>query len=286
MPRMTLLLLLVCLTGCSKREAALTPPPVPRFPQRVVSMAPGITEILLRMDAGSLLVGISNHCPALEGRTLPRLGSLASPSIQALVALQPDLVLTVHMPQFERQLLAHKIPFEVIYLDSFNELLSAYHKVGGLLGLQDQARALERSTVNQIGLLKRKLKGVDRRRVLLVLGPHPRWVAGSGSMFDDMIKFARGTNAATRKGAKLYALTDAELRRAAPDLIVELLDRSRGDKTTLRAARRYWSRFKDVPAIKNGQLVFLDERLFLMIGPNSVDGTQQLARALHPDRFQ
>jgi len=50
MPRMTLLLLLVCLTGCSKREAALTPPPVPRFPQRVVSMAPGITEMLLGAD--------------------------------------------------------------------------------------------------------------------------------------------------------------------------------------------------------------------------------------------
>ncbi len=278
------LLLTVC--GCSKREAQPITESASAYPRRLVSMAPGITEILLRLGADAMLVGTSSDCPVPKGHDPARLGNLVLPDIEQLVLLNPDLVLTVHEPSFERQLLARKIPFEVVELDSFTKLITAYERVGRLLGLQDQAREQERKLVDQIGRLKRQLKGVARPRVLLVLGPHPRWVGGSASMFNDMIRFAQGMNVATLKGGRLYELSPAEVRLAAPEVIIEVVDMSRDRAGVIARERLFWRRFKGVPAVANNRIVFLDERLFLMVGPKSIAGTQQLARALHPDRFQ
>lgn len=274
------------LAGCSRRKPEPIVEQPPTYPKRVVSMAPGLTRILLDIGAEPLLVGVSDHCPFPKERELPRLGTLAHPDLQGIAKLKPDLVLTVHQPQLERELHGKDLPLEVVSLDSFTKLVDAYTRIGTLLGMPDAAREGVRRTTARILKLKSKLQGLDRPSVLMVLGPHPRWVAGPRSMFNDIIRFAWGRNAATRRNGRLYPLSASEVRRAAPDVIVVLMDRRGKRREQLRRERRFWRQFQDVPAIRHGRLLVLDEGPFLEVGPRSVDGTQLLARRLHPDRFQ
>lgn len=251
----------------------------------MVSLSPGITEILYRLGAAPLVVGVSDLCPAPPQGSLPRLGTLLRPDLAQVADLRPDLVLIVPQPDLEHRLLQMKLTAEVVQIDSFTQLIDAYRKVGQRVGLEDASRKLERETLDRIAGLKRALEGTPKKRVLLVLGPHPRWVAGPASMFHDMLRFAQGENAATRAEAKLYRLDEAELRAARPDVIVAVIDGG-GDRRAAERERQFWRRFRDVPAAGGDRVVVLDEKLYLMVGPLAVDGAQLLARTLHPRRFQ
>jgi iron complex transport system substrate-binding protein len=62
--------------------------------QRIVSLAPSITETLFAIGAGAQVVGVTDYCtyPA-EARRKPRVGGIINPSIEAIVGLRPDLVI-------------------------------------------------------------------------------------------------------------------------------------------------------------------------------------------------
>src|ERR1043165_1036300 len=65
-------------------------------PKKIVSLAPSITEMLFALGFGDRLVGVTTYCdyPA-EARQLPKIGGFMSPSIEAIVAKRPDLVIGV-----------------------------------------------------------------------------------------------------------------------------------------------------------------------------------------------
>ena len=67
---------------------------IPEHPQRLVSLAPSITETLYALGLGDLLVGDTDYCDyPPEAKRKPRVGNLLNPSLERIVSLKPDLVL-------------------------------------------------------------------------------------------------------------------------------------------------------------------------------------------------
>src|SRR5262249_60939612 len=92
---------LAVLAGC-----AAPPPPAPAGPaRRVVSLAPSVTEIVYALGAGDRLIGVCGQCdhPA-AARALPRVGGYLAPSVEAVLAAQPDLRIAVPPPRHPRAL--------------------------------------------------------------------------------------------------------------------------------------------------------------------------------------
>src|SRR5262249_52973499 len=86
---------LAVVAGC-----AATPRAVPAGPaRRVISLAPSVTEIVYALGAGDRLIGVCGQCdhPA-AARALPRVGGYLAPSVEAVLAAQPDLVIAVPSP--------------------------------------------------------------------------------------------------------------------------------------------------------------------------------------------
>nr|WP_119066176.1 helical backbone metal receptor [Aggregatilinea lenta] len=69
--------------------------PIDHVPQRVVSLVPSLTESLFDLDLGSRLVGVTAYCvrPVMGVQLLPRVGGTKNPDVDAIVRLEPDLVL-------------------------------------------------------------------------------------------------------------------------------------------------------------------------------------------------
>ena len=68
-------------------------------PQRIVSTAPSITELLYALGLGDRVVGVTRFCRyPPEARWKPKIGDYTSPNLEAIAALRPDLVIVQTNP--------------------------------------------------------------------------------------------------------------------------------------------------------------------------------------------
>lgn len=85
---------LLLLSGCGETEK--TPLPIPQNPQRIVSTAPSITEILFALGLGERVAGVTRFCRyPHEAISLPKIGDLLNPNWEAMIILHPDLIITL-----------------------------------------------------------------------------------------------------------------------------------------------------------------------------------------------
>ncbi len=123
---------------------------VPEPPQRIVSLAPDMTDMVFRLGLGDALVGISSFChrPAgrLEGR--PRVGAYLKVVWDRLDALQPDLVLTTLGAQREttQRLLARGYPVVALPVPlSVWEILGNLRRLAAAVGRTARSVPAKRS---------------------------------------------------------------------------------------------------------------------------------------------
>ena len=163
---------------------------------RVVSLAPALTAILLELGAEELLVGVDDRSlrmlPAVEGQ--PRVGGLFNPSLEAIVALEPDLVVLV--PGAEQRSLQERLEaldIEVLALPntSLSELLACIETLGERVGRLERARARVAEIREAFRRAEAESIVASRPRTVLVLQRDPLFVVGGGSFIDRML-FAAG----------------------------------------------------------------------------------------------
>src|SRR5438876_11788385 len=83
--------ILTVLIGCDRDRSIARPAGAG---QRIVSLAPSVTETLFALGAGAEVVGVSQYCDfPPEVRHLPRVGSFITPNVEAIAALRPTLVI-------------------------------------------------------------------------------------------------------------------------------------------------------------------------------------------------
>ena len=170
-------------------SAHCSPPPLPK---RIVSLAPAMTETLYSLGLGGRIVGVTNVCdrPA-EARNKQKIGGMANPSLEAIVALRPDMVVMNREGNpkelFER-LAGLGIKTYVFTATRLDELPAAFRKMGEALGVKDSAERLagriEAAIKAPMG--QKPLHGfAGRKKALFVIWPEPLIVAGPGTIIDD-----------------------------------------------------------------------------------------------------
>jgi len=248
--------------------------------RRVVSLNPSLTAILLALDGGAVLVGVDEFSarqqPAVS--ELPRVGGLTNPSLEGVVALQPDLVVLVPSAEqrdFRGQLRSLGIPLLELDPLNFDQVLETIAVLGARIGREEQARARAQAIRVVADRMKDLAPGRAPVRTVLVLQRDPLFVVGSGSFVDDMLQLAGGRNLAAEAFASPYPRVSREwLLAAAPDV---LLDSDHDPES----AAHYWSRWPSLPAVKTGRVVSLPEGQVTLPGPYLDRALELLAAALH-----
>jgi ABC-type hemin transport system substrate-binding protein len=171
----------------------------PRFPHRVVALAPNLTEIVFALGAGNRLVGVSqgsDYPP--EARRIPRIGGL-TPDLERIVALRPDLVVatTEGNPEWAvDRLRGLRIPVLVTSGRSLPEVFEAILSVGSALGKSARAKSLVGSLRRRRDFVLEQARTHRPRPALFLVWPDPPQVAGGGSFGDRLIADAGGRNLA------------------------------------------------------------------------------------------
>lgn len=263
---------------------------MPRSPERIVSLAPSLTEIVFLLGMQDRLVGVTRFCDyPPEASALPRVGGIVDPDLERIVAARPDLVLctTDGNPKEKVNVLEEMgIPCFAVGPQDLGAVLDSIERIGTLLGAPEKARreaGLLRSRMGRISRPEacgRNGTGLPERsgritpRVLFTLSTSPVIAAGKGTFLDEMIRISGGTNAAGKFSGRYPRLSAEDLVSASPDIILV---------AAMAGVERFpegLTRWKEIPAFRDGEVRSLDGDLVTRPGPRMVDALEGVSRIL------
>jgi len=256
-------------------------------PKRIVSLAPNITEILFSLGLDEEVVGISIHCNYPEKvKTRPRVGSYISLNFERIVSLKPDLIIATgagNTKEMVDRLERLGFPTFVIFPKRFDDVIQSILNVGQLVSKEKEALSMTESMSKRKGRIIELTRGLSGPKVFLQIGESPIVTVGKGSFADDLIRLAGGENVAGNDREMYPRLGMEEILKRSPEVILISSMRPGGD---YERALREWERWKTIPAVKQGRIHLIDSDLIDRPSPRIIDGLEEMARWIHPERFK
>ena len=252
--------------------------------ERVITLAPNLTEIIYAIGAGDLLVGNTTYCDFPEqAKSVQKVGDTLQPNIERILALRPNLIFITTSSQLEafaRQLSEHDIPVYVSDPHDLEGVIYSVQNIGRLLNRQKEAENLVSRLRARITAVEAAVKDRKPVRVFYQLSAEPLYTAGRDAFVTDLIKRAGGLSVTAEVPEAWPRYSQEAAVAAQPDAIVLPTGGSMGAANADVAAG-----LRKAPAVLNSKVFKIDGDLLVRPGPRAIDGLEQLARALHPDAF-
>lgn len=274
----------------SRQSQASKDTALPALPNRIVSMAPDLTEILFALGLDEEIVGVSQYSdypPAAKER--PSVGSFWQPNIESVVAAKPSLVLTL---EFARQKdLAERLKrigykSLTVRIETVNDLFAAIAKIGAATGRQHEANDVSRTIKKKLEDLSTLVGTEEKVRVLWVVQREPLRVAGRDTFVNEMIELAGGENAIGPTVHKYPPIGAEQVIASRAEVIIEP-DMGQHDPTAQeQSAFRYWSKFENLPAATNKRIYVIPGGEVSRLGPRLYEGIETIAKCLRPHLFE
>ena len=257
--------------------------------QRIISLAPSVTETVFALGLGDRLVGVSVYCDyPPEATKIDRVGTFLTPNIEAIVAKQPDVIIAVPSPGNQSAVRAlQRLGFQVILVDphSVKEIEESLVTIGRVLGREEEGRALAARVQAQIAGVQARVADTPERRVLMVVGQTPLVAVGSGTFQDELIRMAHGINLAATAGGEWPRLSIEFAVAARPEVIIDTT-MGNEERVGAAAALAFWSAFPTIPAVQDRRVYGFKAYQVLRPGPRIGDALESIARFIHPERFE
>lgn len=249
-------------------------------PEKIVSVAPNMTELLFLLGEGNKVIGRSDYCDTPEEATsIPSVGTLYTPDIEAIVALEPDVVLvSTHFDEENEQKLKD-LGITVLCLYEEHDIYGVYTMIetlGTLLNRVDKANELVQNMKDTFESVTDAINGQEQPTVYYVVGygEYGDFTAGGDTFVHGLLALAGGDNIAKDISGWNYSLES--LLEADPDVIIVGIGQAKGFK----AAEHYC----DLTAVKEGRVYEFDGyHLLDRQGYSNAEGVKELAKILYPE---
>ena len=251
--------------------------------QRVISMAPHVTELLFAAGGGARIIGAMNYSdyPA-QARSIPLVGSNSQIDLERVIALRPDLLIVWQSGNTARQIAQlHSLGIPVFHSEprKLETVASSMERFGRLLGTEPQAQLAAARFRAKVGELNKRYGSRPAVSVFYQAWDNPVYTLNGDQIASDAIRLCGGRN------------VFAGLATIAPQVSIEaVLQR---DPETIVGGKLYtpqdrglsiWQPYKDMTAVKRKNLFTLDEELLTRPGPRVVDGAAALCARLEEAR--
>jgi len=203
-------------------------PKVPSPVERVVTLAPSLTDTVLVLGAGKTLVGVSRFDEDPAVAKLPRVGGFVDPSVESVLALKPQLLIVQMSPgnrQAVEKIASLGVSVLAVPMTTVRDVLEMISEVGASLGRADEAKQL----VASIEAIRARVRAEGKAkkthpRVMLIYGFKPLVVAGPGSFADELLVDLGAVNV-SGKAPNPYPVFSLERAVALqPDVVVDCSD--------------------------------------------------------------
>lgn len=250
-------------------------------PARIVSLAPGATEMLFAAGAGERVVGAAEYSdepPA--ARRIPRIGDAHAVDVERIVALRPDVIVAwpggnpaAHIERLERL----GFPIYRHRITRLADLPGSLRRLGALAVTQTRADAAAEALERRIDALEHRHARSTPATVLLQVWGRPVYTVGGAQVMSDALRLCGARN------------VFADLRELSPVVSAEAVI-ARDPKIIVAAAPpglagdwlTEWRRYTTLRAVRDGRLVAFEDQRLGRLGPSVLDAAEALCRALNP----
>jgi len=287
---------IVLATGCGGGVATgdrLAPATLaPGDPQRIVALAPSLTETLFALDLGERVVGVTRFCSyPPEAQELPEVGGYLDPNYEALVSLQPDLVILMQShTEAERRLGSLGIPVLMVDQHDVAGVLDSINTIAAACGVSERGADLRRMIEDRLNAVRAMVASSLRPTVVLVVGHETGggpvrsvWAAGPDTFYDDVLRLAGGVNVVAGSLARYPELGREGLAVLDPDVVLDMvagLGERNLDIETLQSA---WRGLTELRAVREERVRILEGDFMVVPGPRLPRMVETIAQSLHPD---
>jgi iron complex transport system substrate-binding protein len=258
---------------------------LPARVDRVITLAPNLTEIVFAVGGGDRLVGNTTYCDYPdEAKSVTKVGDTLHPSLERIIALKPQLVLVSTASQLEsftQQLQNENIVVFVTDPHDLDGVFRSIEQIGGMLGQQQQARLLVEKLKERTNAVEQAVKQKQPLRVFYQLSGEPLYTAGHDAFVTDLMRRAGAASVTADVPGAWPKYSNESALAARPDAIILPTGGSMGagNANVAEALRKS-------PAVLEGRVYKINDDHLVRPGPRAVDGLEEMARALHPDAFK
>ncbi len=277
-----------------RTESRATPrhienPHTSTLPQRIVSLSPNLTEILFALGLGNRVAAVSSNCdwPA-EAKAKPKVGTFWQPNTEAIIAARPDLVVCESFDQqrtVAKTLKRTGLNILTLRVESIEGLFSAITEIGYAAGCPAAAEQLATGIRNRLDHIRAMSSPARKVRVLWVVQTEPVRIAGVNTFVNEIVELAGGQNAIAPTIDQYPAVGTEEIIGCGAEVIIQSAMGTENIHKQQIAAEQFWSRFTNLPAVKDKRIYVIDADTVLRLGPRLPQGLQTTAQCLHPELF-
>jgi iron complex transport system substrate-binding protein len=251
--------------------------------QRIIALAPHIVENLYSAGAGERLVGAVDHCDyPLHAKKIPRVGAISAYSLEAIVALKPDLVVmwnsglgSKNLPKFI------ELGLTVYASDpkSLEDIPRSIRDYGVLTGQQAVANKSAEEFTERLQGLREKYRDQTKLSVLYQVWNQPLQTLNDDHIISDLIRLCGGTNAFGDAPTIAPKISVESVIARNPDVII-----ASGMGEEKPEWLDDWKKYTGLTAVKNGNLFFVPPDIIQRHTVRMLQGVEQVCEALEEAR--
>lgn len=252
----------------------------PDAPGRVVSMAPNVTELLFELGVGERVVAVTRYCDwPKEVDALPTIGGMLDPDHEAMLAVEPDLVVGVKDGADHRvveRLDRAEVAYGFVAMDDLETIRRGILDLGRWFDREDEAKALlEEFDADVEAASTRVRANTEGERALMVFDREPLVAAGPATYGDELLEFA-GFENAVEEGWGAYPVLDVEkLLALDPEVVIDVTV-----EVDEKVGEAYWERFNNLEAVRRDAVIRVDDPVMMRPGIRIPQALDELGRAV------
>ncbi|HDQ06148.1 MAG TPA: cobalamin-binding protein [Candidatus Bathyarchaeota archaeon] len=265
------------------------------IPERIVSLAPSNTEILFAIGAGDKVVGVTDYCNYpynftawIEAGNMTSIGNYYGPSVEPIVALDPDLVLA-STGSLDAAATLKGLGYNVLVLEAktIEGVIQDVLLVGRATGKNAEATALVSEMRVQIdAIADQAADATTTPKVYHEVWNEPLMSAGPGTFVDELITLAGGENIFHDATTRWPTVSSEAIIERNPDVMV-FPDMYMGRANFYETMETVKDRpgWDSISAVQNDTIYEIPADIISRSGPRLVDALEEIAKMVHPEIF-
>ena len=259
-------------------------------PQRIISLAPNVTEILFALGLDKQIIGVTRFCNyPIQAQAKNQIGGMIDPDLEKIIDLRPDLIIAFRGNPLRLVLRLIDLDLPVFVLEEGTTLESVFdliQRIGQITRMEKAAEHLIAPLMEKLIGIKASLKNVEHKpKVFINLYGKSLWTCGKKCFLNDLILEAKGKNIAGEISRAWFNYNREELIHQNPEHII-IISKSHSDFLANKTWLTNEAHLESILAVQKGNLHFLNEDLITRPGPRLFQAFDQLARILHPSFFK
>jgi iron complex transport system substrate-binding protein len=252
-----------------------------KIPQRIVSLAPAITEDLYLLGAGDSIVADTYYCNRPEAAKKKRkIGNLMNFNIEDILALKPDLILCTSLANRNKINKLRQLNADVMEFPppaDFNEICRNFLLLSQAIGKEKKAKETLAGVKSQVENIKKATGDIVKKKVFIQIGSKPLIGVNRDYHINDLIRFSGGINIYEKSELNLFSRES--VIRSDPDIIIIASMGIASDEE-----KKTWEKFYNMNAVKNKNIFIVDADVFCNFALNSfIEALKISVSVIHPE---